>query len=58
MGPNKVEDAAAEINSRVQIVSRPSDQISNSKHPLDGARRAGTAAVAPDNDSVAPRKQL
>jgi hypothetical protein len=26
MGPNEVEDAAAEINLRVQIVSPPPDQ--------------------------------
>ena len=57
MGPNKVEDAAAEINSRVQIVSPPPDQISNPKHTMDGAWRTGTAAVAPDDDSVAPLKQ-
>jgi len=35
----------------------PPDQISNSKHPVDGAWRTGTAAVAPDDDSVAPLKQ-
>ena len=31
MGPNKVEDAAAEFNSRVQIASPPPDQISVSR---------------------------
>ena len=30
MGPNEVEDAAAEFNSRVQIVSLPPDQLLNS----------------------------
>jgi hypothetical protein len=30
MGPNEVEDAAAEFNSRVQIVSPPPDQNLNS----------------------------
>jgi hypothetical protein len=30
MGPHEVEDAAAEFNSRVQIVSPPPDQFSNS----------------------------
>jgi hypothetical protein len=34
MGPNEVEDAAAEINSRVQIVSPPPDQKSHSNRGL------------------------
>jgi len=53
----QIQHAAREFGPGVQIVSRPPDQISNSKHPVDGAWRTGTAAVAPDDDSVAPLKQ-